>query len=458
MNIRNLLKNTLLTAMGMTTFVSCINSDYDLSKDINLELTLGGNMLAFPIGNMDTVYMMDLIDTTETVKIVDGKYVMVMANEVEPSKVTIGKISLQPDQVDIKDIEFDFNTPAYAPSLNNEMNYQIISTIVPKGGEFVIDNNVTKELDILRTVVFADDQMPECVIKVKINPVAGVESVSFLNVICKLPDFITFESDVTDGILNISGDIDIARGEYDFEKVLKIKSLDFTKRPGGGINTEIVNGKTRFYASESILVNGGTTLFEINNNQLMSPNQFKEMTFDVDIKVDEMYVTEVYGKFDPEIDQVKESINIDLGDDGEFLKNDATFDFTNPQIYLKLGNDIGADIKVNMSIWGEDDYGSEISGSRIYIEDILVGATDVCGVTKESKWVISKTSDVKDSYQIKRVPELDELFRKIPTNVRFLINAKAEGDNHKVDLSKTMSFTGEYEVLVPMEFEVLQLL
>ena len=109
MNIRNLLKNTLLTAMGMTTFVSCINSDYALSKDINLELTLGGNMLAFPIGNMYTVYMMDLIDTTSTVKIVDGKYVMVMANEVEPSKVTLGELILQAILFVFVWQEFDFS-------------------------------------------------------------------------------------------------------------------------------------------------------------------------------------------------------------------------------------------------------------------------------------------------------------------------------------------------------------
>ena len=57
------------------TFSSCIDADYDLGKDIDLEVSIGGN-LSLPIGQTDTIRLSRMIEEGDVLHVIDGKYVI----------------------------------------------------------------------------------------------------------------------------------------------------------------------------------------------------------------------------------------------------------------------------------------------------------------------------------------------------------------------------------------------
>src|SRR5574344_100284 len=48
-------------SLSLSFFMSCINSDYDLSKNIDATMGLGANGLALKFGNTDTIFLRDLL-------------------------------------------------------------------------------------------------------------------------------------------------------------------------------------------------------------------------------------------------------------------------------------------------------------------------------------------------------------------------------------------------------------
>ena len=52
--------SSLISGLLLGLF-SCIDNDYDLNKDINLEISVGGN-LSLPIGKTDTIRLSRMIE------------------------------------------------------------------------------------------------------------------------------------------------------------------------------------------------------------------------------------------------------------------------------------------------------------------------------------------------------------------------------------------------------------
>ena len=456
MNLRKLL-NYALVSSGFIVISSCINNDLDFSKDINLEMTFGGNYLAFPLGSMDTVFMTDIIDTTDNIKIVNGKYLMSQKDGISETKIVIGDITIKPDPTKIEQIRLTPDGAQGAPG--NVKNFPIITYIEPKENNFNIDNEVTDELEIINRVDFEKNDLPECHINIRLYSAAGVESAQIEDVKCILPDFIVFEEEVENGIFYFNGKIDVAIGQNSLSKTLKIKSLDFSKIQEGGVTIKKVGNLNKLIVSQKIKIESGKVIFDFSDNIITSLPSFDDMYLDAEVIVDDLNIAEVTGKFNPEIDNVEDKISIDLGDDADFLKENASLDFSNPKIYIDINNSIKIPVGIDMEFWGEDALGNEIPNSRVEIKDIIISAADENGVLKSSKWVVCKNNiDVQNGYQQKISSELSNLLKVIPDNIRYIMKSKALGEQHSVNLKKDMIMNGGYDVQVPLEFDNMDLI
>ena len=164
----------LLFAAFLLFAVSCVNNDFDLNKKVNLELTFGGEMIAFPIGNMDTVFMIDLIDTTETIKLENGKYVMVKSDKVAPSLITINNVSLRPEKTTIEEVGLnfrDYDPKNYVSGIQklNSWDKYMISDVKSDKCKFIIEDDVPEEFSELKSVKFDPGTEPECIIRINLD-------------------------------------------------------------------------------------------------------------------------------------------------------------------------------------------------------------------------------------------------------------------------------------------------
>ena len=55
----------LLTALLLGSVTSCFDDSYDLKKDIDMTINVGGEHLAFPIGNTEKVTLDKIIEIEE---------------------------------------------------------------------------------------------------------------------------------------------------------------------------------------------------------------------------------------------------------------------------------------------------------------------------------------------------------------------------------------------------------
>ena len=166
----------------------------------------------------------------------------------------------------------------------------------------------------------------------------------------------------------------------------------------------------------------GQVVLKLSMASTQSATALYEGTMNAEFEVEKMKLVKIQGMFDPKVENINELVKLNLGDDVDFLKEDANLDFSNPQIYLSLGNNVGIPLKVDMTLWGEDSDGNMIQGSEVAIKDLLIDETEICGESKTTKWAISRTGNVKSGYNVMMVDEISNLMRKIPENVSFIRN------------------------------------
>ena len=66
--------SSLISGLLLGLF-SCIDNDYDLNKDINLEISVGGN-LSLPIGKTDTIRLSRMIEEGDDLHLIVRNYVI----------------------------------------------------------------------------------------------------------------------------------------------------------------------------------------------------------------------------------------------------------------------------------------------------------------------------------------------------------------------------------------------
>ena len=95
----------LLTSLGVTT--SCIDNSYDLNKDIDMTVNVGGEHLAIPVGYTEQITLDKIIELDEgdDLQLVNGEYHLLKSDKIDPMPIetTIsqdGSIKAEANNVD----------------------------------------------------------------------------------------------------------------------------------------------------------------------------------------------------------------------------------------------------------------------------------------------------------------------------------------------------------------------
>lgn len=337
---------------------------------------------------------------------------------------------------------------------------------------FEVKEDVDEALKILKTVAWKTGSTPKMTLHINFSdnfPKEEISELEFSDLKIQLPKFVKFAAgiegmDYDKNVLTLNDKFKVLEG---YTKPLETTGMDFSYMNNGtGLKTIVENGKTWLKITDEnetkVDILGDVKTLGGDN---INTDRLKGITVTPTVTIDEMPVGLVTGEVDPVIDDVDENVELDLGDDLDFLKDEGNeLDIKNPQIKLTLNNTVGVPVDMNLTIYGVDENDKEIENSRVEGIKFQLQPTNVGQETKTSVFMLSREAmnmpenDATHHYENVVVSNLNKVMTRVPDRVKFHMNAKANnGTEHHVDISKDMTITGEYDVTVPLQFEDLNI-
>lgn len=455
-------RTALFVALTLTlpaTFNSCVNEDYDLTKDIDKTICIDGEISA-PIGNSETIFVTDLLnldgDESDVLFLdINDNYVLTfMGNRTEasftvPSFRFSGDIMTNGGHLGL--IKRSDIMEELAPGLSGT------GLPVPKG------LTVKRTFDASTTPLEIDEDIPEEVTDVKDIHGNAVAKVTFLanagkatlsGLTVDFPDYLIFAG-ISKGQIDCDFDKEsntLRFGQVEVGRVMSEVSLDIT-----GIDlTKIPAGQGFIRDRHKILLNDNITLTEFEVSLLTDDlgNTFgdipEEVHIDTGIKINSLDIKDVTVKVDPKVAITPQAINV--GKLPDFVNGDgAVLDLYDPQIMLFLGNDSPLTMSLNADL--ESYKGA--SRNTVHIGD-NGGATDKITVKSgmTSRIYLSRTGESAPSgYQNVKVSNLSDIVKNVPERISIAnIDVKADDEFVTVQTDKSYNFYCSYSIIAPLAF------
>lgn len=433
----------VLFAGGM---VACVDDNYDLNKDISMEVGIGGKYFAIPLGTTDSIRvdsLLELDDESVFMFMEDGTAVISKLDSVKVRVPEIQQVTLQSWASEIEPIVNEIEVPEEAQGVVGEV--ALPEKDVNSSTSIEFDEEVPEELLDLNTVKF--DGTPKLVIDIQFEAPEEVAKLELMDYVIHFPEFIVFDDNrIENHCLVIDGEMDVDAG-YHVE--LDIAEFDFTENPIQEVGSEKrlhIDGAVTLDGQLRVTVRGDGTLPGTVTVGIMPQ-----------VSIDEMKLGEITGKVNVDIEEVNEEV--DLGDIPDFLKDkDVVLDIEHPVIMLEVGNTTGVPVLADLTLTPLAD-GSPIENGIIELRreerDIVVKAADEMGEYTWSNFFISNSeAGMEPGFIPVDVPNLPNLIRQIPDVIQINMTAEADPEaEHRFDLSHgDYEMNVRYNVHVPLTF------
>lgn len=454
-------RTALFVALTLTlpaTFNSCVNEDYDLTKDIDKTICIDGEISA-PIGNSETIFVTDLLNLDDESDVlfldINDNYVLTfMGNRTEtsftiPSFRFSGDIMTNGGHLGLikrSDIMEELAPGLSGTGLPVPKGLTLKRTFDPSTTPLEIDEDIPEEVTDVK------DIHGNAVAKVTFLANAGKATLSGLTV--DFPDYLIFAG-ISKGQIDCDFDKEsntLRFGQVEVGRVMSEVSLDIT-----GIDlTKIPAGQGFIRDRHKILLNDNITLtgFEVSLLTDDLGNTFgdipEEVHIDTGIKINSLDIKDVTVKVDPKVAITPQAFNV--GKLPDFVNGDgAVLDLYDPQIMLFLGNDSPLTMSFNADL--ESYKGA--SRNTVHIGD-NGGATDKITVKSgmTSRIYLSRTGEIAPSgYQNVKVSNLSDIVRNVPERISIAnIDVKADDEFVTVQTDKSYNFYCSYSIIAPLAF------
>lgn len=469
----HLLSKTISSSLFLLLFVAtaCVDDKYDLSKDIDMTVGVGGGV-SLPLGSTEKIMLTELIDTVETdiVKLDnEGNYSIFKEGSFTPENFEIGNLDISLAAVgekrhydfDLYNLSDDYdNLPEWIQQEMQKSKFPyIVHNEVDYETSFDIDQSVPEEMVRLRTLDFRNDV--SLVVNVKIYS-ANHQSDDILEIVNTLslksdgedgflinvPEYIVFaDENVTAGKLLLQGDVvyNTSTKALEYSKEYKVAGLDFSNYKNGYIPVEDGIISLHDTLSAEGFVDSDTVLLAYDNI-----THIQSVDFEVTMSINKMTVESVEGIFAPEIDPIKEVVDLDLGDDLDFL-GDSYLDFNDPRLFVTFTNPVDARMFADARFAGYDKSGNKIENSDVAVNLVLEG-------NRENNILISRYATELPGYTTFLAPTLNNLIKTIPDRIDVNVEARMDDSEYStIVLGRSLGISGSYQVSLPLVFDEFSL-
>lgn len=412
--------------------VSCVDNKYDLDKDIDMTINVGGEHLTIPAGSSDTAYLSKIIEVEE-------------GDILQPDATTRVYHLTKKDDIDVEPTTVKEVTIS---SANTELTKKLIESSTGASG------SVTTDLDVENTLTAKASDIDEALIELgalgaetPIDLLLTFEftggltfnSVTAKNLEIQLPDFLMFEKgEVAEGNKLILNNEELKNAQ----KVLHVIGYKFGEKTGEGEKPDdnrsiTIDGKVTMKGEVETLVTGGSGSLEMTMH----------------VTLGEMTANSVTGVIQPEIKA--ETTNIELNDLPDFLKDEETrMDITNPVILLRAENQLETSVEVD-AVLTPMKGNAQIDGKEVKVGSgygktpvVLASGKNVIALSRTGECTIEGvTSNVK-------VEDINNLLETIPDDIEVDLQPVVRNEGYyTAELGRAYEMPSSYEVDVPLSFE-----
>lgn len=434
-NLTYLLSGVAMLSAAVSV-TSCLNEDYDLTKDIDTNISIDGDISA-PLGNSEFILVDDFLNLGNDDKDVlktdaSGNYYVSVTGRGTSSDVELPVFS-------------------FSDELVTDGGYT--ATIEKRELPTVPDTPYTKHFNASSTPITINEDVPLEILAVKDAEVSGVVNVSLTvtagkatlsDLVIDFPDYLEF-ADVKDDGLNFNPDGNILTIKspqiHTMSKSINLNviGIDFEKIPSGQgfipsqhkivLNDEV---KLSSFDVNAVLSDFGATVEVIPN----------EIVADIDLSISSLIVKTALVKVDPDI--VIDPFISNVGSLPDFLSgDDVVLDLYNPVLKLNIDNctpftlNLNADI---MSYKGADHRTAHV-GNANGGEAISLTPSGM------NRLYVSRTGEgVPDGFASVVVPDFSSLISIVPDRIGVEnIDVEAAGE------FVTLTSGGRYNVVYDFE-------
>jgi hypothetical protein len=427
----------LLTSLGITT--SCIDSSYDLNKDIDMTISAGGEHLAIPVGYTEKITLDKIIELDEgdDLQIVDGEYHLLKKDNIDETNTSVGTVTVAESENIIDAITLLTSVPI--PGAN--------ASVPDKQSEGKI-NAEARGVDkaVIEIGSLAADMPTTLTLKFELGGGISIERVDIKTMTITFPDFIQFENENgLNGQTLTMTDVQIRPSE--FKKELKINKYVFGNTYGEGNRVEEENG------DRILKIENQKITIEMQGIYVYNPQGSGSLSITPRVTLSEMAVSEVYGTIQPDID-VKPT-EVELNNLPDFLQDDEIrLDITNPVFSFNANNPLNTDVEMDGILTGYKDgkvtktvkIGSGNGGASITLKPSEDKQQTISIVRDENTVVEANATKVV-------VPNLNDIIETIPDRINVELKPAVKTEQYyTVNLGQDYTLNSAYDIDIPLSF------
>lgn len=430
----------LLTSLGVTT--SCIDNSYDLNKDIDMTVNVGGEHLAIPVGYTEQITLDKIIELDEgdDLQLVNGEYHLLKSDKIDETNTSVKMVTVnessnpinsinvlnnvdysQPGDVTVEDIESEGSVNTEAHGID-EAVIEIGSLTANTPAKLTLSFEINKTNSISYSDVTIDKM-----------------TITF-------PDFIKFEegqSGLNGQVLTISNE---TLHSPTYTKYLNISKYVFGEKYGDGNKVKEENGDRIIkIENQKITVKTDVTVHQAQGTGSLSITPTAILAA--------MTVSEVNGTIKPDMD-VKPT-EVELTNLPDFLQDEEVkLDITNPVFSFKANNPLNEEIEMDGIMTGYKNgkvtktvkIGS--GNGRVPIKLKPSGnKQQTISIVRNEKTVV-ETGATKVI-----VPNLNDIIETIPDRISVELKPAVKTDDYyTVNLGQDYVLNSEYNIDIPLSF------
>ncbi len=420
-----------LWALSLFGMVSCVDNDYDLSKDIDMSVTVGGNDLSIPASDTKNITLEKIFDLEEGSAVQadsEGNYSLLQHGEGSDSKVSVDKVVIEGHEISTESQEVWFDFKVSVPG-------ELQADIETKNTVSLDKTDLTRELVSLSSS--------------KINMPAWLNvGVTYDKpILLKQGTTITFPSYYT---VSTDDSRCILNGK---SQIVFNQDVQFSKQSPLNIHLSIT--EIRFSAMEEGkgLIAPGHLIIEddikVKGTASVEGGEAISVGITTQFRVDRIEMLQVTGMIDPDITVTIAPIQIENLPD--FLKDETVrIDMTDPRIFLTVSNDSPVSVDFSAVLKSFKD-GSETAS-------VMIGGASapIMIPAGQENYVIClhrQQGNVNGADESITVANLNDLIQVIPDEIRMeSIEARAAQEEIVLNLGEEYTVKTDYEINAPLQF------
>ena len=463
---------------------ACVDNSYDLSEDLDLTMGLGSNGLSVPMGNVEKIYLNDILSVDESVKLDAANQYYLVEDGTTNFDFTIDNVTTK---VDNPTLRTDPGKPALPFNTVCEILHAagVSSIPVPADKIFSGEAEGTESMDFSVSDISSDIKAIHSVsftpLKVslnlewfKSNAALKFDLKELKDVEITLPSILhVVEGSVSEGWTLTEGNTLVAHSvAFNGANMKEIVSFMIDQAQLKD-RSEIKNGELTIYPENLHITMKGGADFVSTGSFTMTSNDYMDVRLHIKVGTPgannktNVYVTRAKGVFDPLINPDVESIDI-ASELPDFLQDpEVRVNVSNPtlkfNVYPKNNVQIPADVDFYATLHSIKDGQDQVSPvefpkyTRLYknTSNVIYFHQDAAPYDPTGL----ETDAPGKKVQTKKVDNISSLINVLPDRIEVDLGAngadkhiRVVGEN-EVALGQKYSQVVDYTIYVPFEFK-----